>query len=50
MGQRRQSRPWLTAGIISGAAMIVGIVIFVVGTQPTDNAASPVGLLGIGFC
>lgn len=37
------------AGIISGAAMIVGIVIFVVATQPTDNAPSPLGLLAIGF-
>jgi hypothetical protein len=44
-----KSRPWLIAGIISGASMIVGIVIFVVGSQPTDNAASPLGLLGLGF-
>jgi hypothetical protein len=49
MGQRKQSRSWLIAGIISGAVMIVGIVIFVVASQPTDNAASPLGLLGLGF-
>jgi hypothetical protein len=47
-GQREQcnvDQPWLTAGIISGAVMIAGIVIFVVGSEPTDNAASPLALL-----
>lgn len=49
MRLRGQSRPWLVAGIISGAVMVAGIVIFVVGSQPTDNGASPLGLLILGF-